>query len=349
MNCCSLRPRRAKSTPSPTAIRKAYFWLQDRKYLQIASNLDHGFENRVCCIVGLRGSLIRDDLPTATALTRALLEAQDLDRCQAGDRRQGIPAEWRPRTRRSMTWSRCLLDQTHDHNPTGTDLKKEIALYAQELRDVQVFKKSTDPQRIRRARLCRRAEPQRSMAMTAIDRIPAFSPERGQRLPVGRRSAPSMADRVLGLVAAARLGRRCGADRTLAGDHSRSLMVANWRSRGCVSRAVDRRCCHGRLLGSRGLGRSLLWAVGIAAARVVAWHMGNRDSEDWLLPVPFFSSPQSILEVSSMTGHGSARASVIRFSCWPKGYFFGALAGFVTGVTIGWSRAAAIGFIRCCG
>ena len=39
-----------------------------------------------------------------------------------------------------------LKDQTHGHNPTGADLRQEIALYAEELRDVQVFKQSTDPQ-----------------------------------------------------------------------------------------------------------------------------------------------------------------------------------------------------------
>jgi len=123
---------------------KAYFWLQDPKYLQIASNLDHGFENRVCCIVGLRGSLIRD-LPTASALTRALLEAQDLTVAKPEIAAKAfLPQAPKDKTVEQLVG--VLLDQTHGHNPTGADLREEIKLYAQELRDVQVFKNSTDPQ-----------------------------------------------------------------------------------------------------------------------------------------------------------------------------------------------------------
>lgn len=123
---------------------KAYFWLQDPKYVQIASNLDHGFENRVCCIVGLRGSLIRDDQPTATALTRALLEAQDWTVAKPEDAaRAFLPNA--PKGKSVEDLVGVLQAQTHNHNPTGADLRQEIALYAQELRDVQVFKNSTDP------------------------------------------------------------------------------------------------------------------------------------------------------------------------------------------------------------
>lgn len=124
---------------------KAYFWLQDPKYIQIASNLDHGFENRVCCIVGLRGSLIREDRPTAAAITRALLEAQDWTVAKPEDAaRAFLPNA--PKGKSVEDLVGVLQSQTHNHHPTGTDLKTEIALYAQELRDVQVFKRSTDPQ-----------------------------------------------------------------------------------------------------------------------------------------------------------------------------------------------------------
>ncbi|HEY5817697.1 MAG TPA: ABC transporter permease subunit [Mesorhizobium sp.] len=77
----------------------------------------------------------------------------------------------------------------------------------------------------------------------------------------------------------------------------------------------------------------------LAAAAVVAgWEIVT--AKTGLLPVPFFSSPQSILEVFfddwSRLGI-SVWYSVLLLA---KGYFFGAVAGFVTGVTIGWSRAA---------
>jgi NitT/TauT family transport system substrate-binding protein len=123
---------------------KAYFWLQDPKYVQVASNLDHGFENRVCCIVGLRGSLIRDDLPTAAALTRSLLEAQDWTVAKPEDAAKAFLPN-APKDKSVEDLVGVLKSQTHNHNPVGGDLKTEIALYAQELRDVQVFKHSTDP------------------------------------------------------------------------------------------------------------------------------------------------------------------------------------------------------------
>lgn len=77
----------------------------------------------------------------------------------------------------------------------------------------------------------------------------------------------------------------------------------------------------------------------IAGALVVAsWEIVT--AKTGLLPVPFFSSPQSILEVF-FDDWGRLGTSVwYSVLLLAKGYFFGALAGFVTGVTIGWSQAA---------
>lgn len=125
---------------------RAYFWLNDEpgKYVQIASNLDHGFENRVCCITGLSGNLVRDEPETARALTRALLEAQDWTVAKPEDAAQAFLPN-APKDRSIADLVVVLKDQTHDHTPTGADLKTEIALYAQELRDINVFRPSTDP------------------------------------------------------------------------------------------------------------------------------------------------------------------------------------------------------------
>ena len=58
------------------------------------------------------------------------------------------------------------------------------------------------------------------------------------------------------------------------------------------------------------------------------------------MPLPFFASPQAILEIYLTTGSGCSKAWSPRSGCCAKGYAFGALAGFATGLTIGWSRAA---------
>ncbi|WP_425339680.1 ABC transporter permease [Microvirga lotononidis] len=79
------------------------------------------------------------------------------------------------------------------------------------------------------------------------------------------------------------------------------------------------------------------WAIA-AALGLIAWEVVT--AKTGLLPVPFFSSPQSILEVFlddwSRLGISVSYSLVLL----AKGYFFGSLTGFVLGVTIGWSQAA---------
>ena len=77
----------------------------------------------------------------------------------------------------------------------------------------------------------------------------------------------------------------------------------------------------------------------IAAAVLLAvWEVVTAKT-GWL-PVPFFSSPQSILEVFFDDWARLAESVYHSVLLLAKGYFFGALAGFLTGVTIGWSRVA---------
>ncbi|WP_342363090.1 ABC transporter substrate-binding protein [Terrarubrum flagellatum] len=121
----------------------AYLWLQKGGWTQIASNLDHGFEHRVCCIVGLRGSLIRNDPKIAGALTRAILEAHDWTVAKPRDSAESF-SKFAPKGVTLQDIVGMLNGQTHNHRPVGADLKKELALYASELKSVQVFKQSTD-------------------------------------------------------------------------------------------------------------------------------------------------------------------------------------------------------------
>ncbi len=77
----------------------------------------------------------------------------------------------------------------------------------------------------------------------------------------------------------------------------------------------------------------------LAAAVIVSgWEIVT--AKTGLLPVPFFSSPQSILEVFFDDWSRLGTSVFYSVLLLAKGYFFGALAGFLTGVTIGWSRSA---------
>ncbi len=77
-----------------------FLWLKDGKLKEISSNLSGEYAHRVCCIVGVRGSLVRDDKRTAASIALALLELGRIRRSKprrsGGDlravrRRQGRP------------------------------------------------------------------------------------------------------------------------------------------------------------------------------------------------------------------------------------------------------------------
>lgn len=109
---------------------------------EVYSNLSGDFAHRVCCILGVRGSLIRQDPATARALTTALLEA--------GQWVSENPAEaaaiFAPYGKASVEQLTAMLkSHTHHHHPTGGDLRQEIVAYAEELKLVEVLRPSTDP------------------------------------------------------------------------------------------------------------------------------------------------------------------------------------------------------------
>jgi len=80
------------------------------------------------------------------------------------------------------------------------------------------------------------------------------------------------------------------------------------------------------------------WLV-VASLVLAGWEILT--AKTGILPVPFFSSPQSILEVY-LDDYDRLGISVwYSILLLVKGYFFGAVTGFLIGTTIGWSRSAA--------
>jgi len=79
------------------------------------------------------------------------------------------------------------------------------------------------------------------------------------------------------------------------------------------------------------------WLLFLAVA-MVAWELVTAKFD--VLPRPFFASPQALLEVFTddypRLGESVARSLLLL----APGYLLGATAGFLTGVTIGWSRLA---------
>jgi len=120
-----------------------FLWLKDGKLKEISSNLSGEYSNRTCCIVGVRGSLIRDDKRTAASIAKALLEAAEYAALNPAE----AAATYTPFAAGKVPQDDLVAlakYHTHHHHPVGDDLKKELAAYAEELKLVSVFKPSTN-------------------------------------------------------------------------------------------------------------------------------------------------------------------------------------------------------------
>jgi NitT/TauT family transport system substrate-binding protein len=121
---------------------RTWLWLKDGKLTEVATNLSDEYATRTCCVLAIRGSLIRDERAVATALTRAVLEGGELVAHQPEDAAAVFAGYGGKGSVDEL--AAMLRSHTHHDHPIGTDLKKQIALYADELKLVNVIKRNTD-------------------------------------------------------------------------------------------------------------------------------------------------------------------------------------------------------------
>ncbi|CAH2598810.1 ABC-type nitrate/sulfonate/bicarbonate transport systems, periplasmic components [Rhodovastum atsumiense] len=116
------------------------------KLFRLASNATGDFAERTCCVLGLRGSLIRQDPEAARAVTLALLEACH-DVHQNPDRAVEYFSRYTPPSVPTKALSEMLKSYPFGDQPVGSDFRRQIVLYAQELKQAGVLKPGTDPER----------------------------------------------------------------------------------------------------------------------------------------------------------------------------------------------------------
>jgi NitT/TauT family transport system substrate-binding protein len=122
---------------------RTYIWLKNGKFNEVLTNLSGEFADRICCVLAIRGSLIRAEPATAGALTRSMLEAGEIVARHPADAAavySGYGGKGQLNDLAAM-----LASHTHHNHPIGTALKQQIVLYANELKQVNVLKRSTDP------------------------------------------------------------------------------------------------------------------------------------------------------------------------------------------------------------
>jgi NitT/TauT family transport system substrate-binding protein len=121
----------------------AHLWLKDPQYKEVASNLDGEYKDKSCCILGLRGSLVRDEPQVARAITQALLDAA-MFTSQNPDKAAKSFQPYAPKAATLADLEAMARYHTHRHHPVGEMLKRELKAYADDLKTVSVFKPSTD-------------------------------------------------------------------------------------------------------------------------------------------------------------------------------------------------------------
>jgi NitT/TauT family transport system substrate-binding protein len=111
---------------------------------EVANNLSGEYAHRTCCVLGIRGALIRQEKPVATALVQSLLEAQEWVAVNA----EAAAAVFAPYAKAPVEQLTAMLkSHTHHDNPLAGDLRSQIAAYGEELKRIAVFKQSTDIQK----------------------------------------------------------------------------------------------------------------------------------------------------------------------------------------------------------
>lgn len=112
--------------------------------VEVSNNLAGDYAHRACCVLGVRGGLVRQDRAAAAALTRALLDAQEWVVAHP-DQAAAIYAAFSPVPAPML--AAILRSHAHHHHPSGDAFRAEIADYVQELKLVQVIRPSTNPAR----------------------------------------------------------------------------------------------------------------------------------------------------------------------------------------------------------
>ncbi|BAS00256.1 ABC-type nitrate/sulfonate/bicarbonate transport systems [Blastochloris viridis] len=128
----------AISTSDPLA----YKLKQSHNLVEVATNLVDEYADRACCVIGVRGSLYRADRPTAVAASKALIEAAQWSHENPDDAAAAY-APYAPKEN-PADLGRMLRTLTNHRHPIGEDFKTEIITYAEELKVVEVLKRTTD-------------------------------------------------------------------------------------------------------------------------------------------------------------------------------------------------------------
>lgn len=123
-------------------------WLLKKQHglVEVDNNLRGEYARMTCCVLGLRGSLVRDDPTTARAITQAIVDAQQWTADHPAETAK-IFQPFVPGSVATADITAMLQEHTHHHHSTGVQLRSEIATWVDELKKINVIRPDTDAQR----------------------------------------------------------------------------------------------------------------------------------------------------------------------------------------------------------
>ena len=118
-------------------------FLKNPRLTEVATNLTAEYGSRVCCLVGVGNKLLKEDRESAAAVTRALLQAQDI----TAHHPELTADVYLPYVTNTSREDLISLLKTHAHyvHPVGDELRKQLTEYLVELQKINVIKPTTDP------------------------------------------------------------------------------------------------------------------------------------------------------------------------------------------------------------
>jgi len=111
--------------------------------IEVDNNLNDEYRQMTCCVLGLRGSLVRDNPEVARAITQAIVDAQQWTADNPAETAK-IFAPFVPGQVPIADITAMLREHTHQHHSTGEQLRKEVAVYVDELKTINVIRPDTN-------------------------------------------------------------------------------------------------------------------------------------------------------------------------------------------------------------
>lgn len=114
--------------------------------VEIDNNMNGNWAHVTCCVLGLRGSLVRDEPDLARKITQAIVDAQQW----TADNPEATAEVYKPYIPKGVSATEItamLKEQSHNHHSTGLALRKEIVQYVNALKTIHVIRPETDAQK----------------------------------------------------------------------------------------------------------------------------------------------------------------------------------------------------------